>query len=75
MGCCGLQSLWTWRNFCYSRRIASIMLGGHKTHEMQLSRLNTLKHPKLVPSSGATELTVSATLKQKNSSIKGTEKP
>ncbi|KAJ9540382.1 hypothetical protein OSB04_026888 [Centaurea solstitialis] len=35
---------------------------------------NILKHPKLVPGGGATELTVSATLKQKSSSIEGMEK-
>lgn len=35
---------------------------------------NILKHPKLVPGGGATELTVSATLKQKSSSIEGIEK-
>lgn len=35
---------------------------------------NILKQPKLVPGGGATELTVSATLKQKSSSIEGIEK-
>ncbi|WVY97203.1 hypothetical protein V8G54_029354 [Vigna mungo] len=35
---------------------------------------NIIKNPKLVPGGGATELTVSATLKQKSSSIQGTEK-
>ncbi|KAI3822650.1 hypothetical protein L1987_10245 [Smallanthus sonchifolius] len=40
---------------------------------MSVSR-NILKHPKLVPGGGATELTVSATLKQKCSSIEGIEK-
>lgn len=35
---------------------------------------NILKHPKLVLGGGATELTVSATLKQKSSSIEGIEK-
>ncbi|KAI3748348.1 hypothetical protein L6452_11361 [Arctium lappa] len=35
---------------------------------------NILKHPKLVPGGGATELTVSATLKQKSSSMEGIEK-
>ncbi|RZC70458.1 hypothetical protein C5167_033573 [Papaver somniferum] len=35
---------------------------------------NILKNPKLVPGGGATELTVSATLKQKSSSIAGMEK-
>lgn len=35
---------------------------------------NILKHPKLVPGGGATELTVSATLKAKSSSIEGIEK-
>lgn len=35
---------------------------------------NILKNPKLVPGGGATELTVSATLKQKSSSIEGVEK-
>ncbi|KAK1320868.1 hypothetical protein QJS10_CPA03g00411 [Acorus calamus] len=35
---------------------------------------NILKNPKLVPGGGATELTVSATLKQKSSSIEGIEK-
>ncbi|KAI5316214.1 hypothetical protein L3X38_045390 [Prunus dulcis] len=35
---------------------------------------NVLKNPKLVPGGGATELTVSATLKQKSSSVEGIEK-
>ncbi|KAM7471315.1 hypothetical protein LguiA_009498 [Lonicera macranthoides] len=35
---------------------------------------NIIKHPKLVPGGGATELTVSATLKQKSSSVEGIEK-
>ncbi|THG03389.1 hypothetical protein TEA_026028 [Camellia sinensis var. sinensis] len=35
---------------------------------------NIIKHPKLVPGGGATELTVSATLKQKSQSIEGIEK-
>ncbi|KAK9937559.1 hypothetical protein M0R45_014338 [Rubus argutus] len=35
---------------------------------------NILKNPKLVPGGGAAELTVSATLKQKSSSIEGIEK-
>jgi hypothetical protein len=35
---------------------------------------NILKNPKLVPGGGASELTVSATLKQKSSSIEGIEK-
>ncbi|CAI0431716.1 unnamed protein product [Linum tenue] len=35
---------------------------------------NILKNPKLVPGGGATELTVSATLKQKSSSVEGIEK-
>lgn len=35
---------------------------------------NILKNPKLVPGGGATELTVSATLKQKSSSVEGVEK-
>lgn len=35
---------------------------------------NILKFPKLVPGGGATELTISATLKQKSSSIEGIEK-
>ncbi|XP_072954792.1 T-complex protein 1 subunit gamma [Typha angustifolia] len=35
---------------------------------------NILKNPKLLPGGGATELTVSATLKQKSSSIEGIEK-
>lgn len=35
---------------------------------------NIIKHPKLVPGGGATELTVSAALKQKSSSIEGIEK-
>lgn len=35
---------------------------------------NIIKIPKLVPGGGATELTVSATLKQKSSSIEGIEK-
>lgn len=35
---------------------------------------NIIKNPKLVPGGGATELTVSATLKQKSSSIEGIEK-
>ena len=35
---------------------------------------NIIKNPKLVPGGGATELTVSATLKQKSSSIEGVEK-
>ena len=35
---------------------------------------NIIKNPKLVPSGGATELTVSATLKQKSSSVEGIEK-
>ncbi|KAL5973578.1 T-complex protein 1 subunit gamma [Asimina triloba] len=35
---------------------------------------NILKNPKLVPGGGATELTVSATLKQKSSSIEGVGK-
>ena len=40
---------------------------------MSVSR-NIIKNPKLVPGGGATELTVSATLKQKSSSIEGIEK-
>ncbi|CAA2963156.1 T-complex protein 1 subunit gamma isoform X2 [Olea europaea var. sylvestris] len=35
---------------------------------------NIIKNPKLVPGGGATELTVSATLKQRSSSIEGIEK-
>ena len=35
---------------------------------------NILKNPKLLPGGGATELTVSATLKQKSSSVEGVEK-
>ncbi|VVA18879.1 PREDICTED: T-complex [Prunus dulcis] len=35
---------------------------------------NILNNPKLVPGGGATELTVSATLKQKSSSVEGIEK-
>lgn len=35
---------------------------------------NILKNPKLVPGGGATEMTVSAALKQKSSSIEGVEK-
>lgn len=35
---------------------------------------NIIKNPKLVPGGGATELTVSAMLKQKSSSIEGIEK-
>ena len=35
---------------------------------------NILKNPKLLPGGGATELTVSATLKQKSSSVEGLEK-
>ncbi|XP_019059084.1 PREDICTED: T-complex protein 1 subunit gamma-like [Tarenaya hassleriana] len=35
---------------------------------------NIIKNPKLVPGGGATELTVSATLKQKSSTIEGIEK-
>lgn len=35
---------------------------------------NMIKNPKLVPGGGATELTVSATLKQKSSSVEGIEK-
>lgn len=35
---------------------------------------NILKNPKLLPGGGATELTVSASLKQKSSSIEGVEK-
>ena len=35
---------------------------------------NILKNPKLLPGGGATELTVSAALKQKSSSIEGIEK-
>lgn len=35
---------------------------------------NIIKNPKLVPGGGATELTVSATLKQKSSSVEGIEK-
>ncbi|MED6119998.1 T-complex protein 1 subunit gamma [Stylosanthes scabra] len=35
---------------------------------------NIIKNPKLVPGGGGTELTVSATLKQKSSSIEGIEK-
>lgn len=35
---------------------------------------NIIKNPKLVPGGGATELTVSAALKQKSSSIEGIEK-
>ncbi|KAL9278021.1 hypothetical protein ACSQ67_024754 [Phaseolus vulgaris] len=35
---------------------------------------NIIKNPKLVPGGGATELTVSATLKQKSSSVQGIEK-
>ncbi|KAF5751773.1 T-complex protein 1 subunit gamma isoform X2 [Tripterygium wilfordii] len=40
---------------------------------MSLAR-NILENPKLVPGGGGTELTVSATLKQKSSSIEGIEK-
>ncbi|XP_043700719.1 T-complex protein 1 subunit gamma-like isoform X2 [Telopea speciosissima] len=40
---------------------------------MSVSR-NIIKNPKLVPGGGASELTVSATLKQKSSSIEGIEK-
>ncbi|KAI8528739.1 hypothetical protein RHMOL_Rhmol12G0170500 [Rhododendron molle] len=36
---------------------------------------NILKNPKLLPGGGATELTVSATLKQESQSIEGIEKP
>jgi T-complex protein 1 subunit gamma len=35
---------------------------------------NILKNLKLLPGGGATELTVSATLKQKSSSVEGVEK-
>ena len=35
---------------------------------------NIIKNPKLVPGGGGAELTVSATLKQKSSSIEGIEK-
>lgn len=35
---------------------------------------NIIKNPKLVPGGGAAELTVSAALKQKSSSIEGIEK-
>jgi len=35
---------------------------------------NIIKNPKLVPGGGATELTVSATLKQKSATIEGIEK-
>lgn len=35
---------------------------------------NILKNPKLLPGGGATELTVSAALKQKSSSVEGVEK-
>ena len=35
---------------------------------------NIIKNPKLGPGGGATELTVSATLKQKSSSVEGIEK-
>lgn len=35
---------------------------------------NIWKNPKLLPGGGATELTVSATLKQKSSSVEGVEK-
>ncbi|BBN69288.1 hypothetical protein Prudu_867S000100 [Prunus dulcis] len=35
---------------------------------------NILNNPKLVPGGGATELTVSATLKQNSSSVQGSEK-
>ncbi|KAI5326953.1 hypothetical protein L3X38_026349 [Prunus dulcis] len=35
---------------------------------------NILKNPKLGPAGGATQLTVSATLKQKSSSVEGIEK-
>ena len=35
---------------------------------------NIVKNPKLVPGGGATELTVSAILKQKSSSVEGIEK-
>lgn len=35
---------------------------------------NIIKNPKLVPGGGAAELTVSATLKQKSSSVQGIEK-
>ncbi|KAL6501702.1 T-complex protein 1 subunit gamma [Orobanche gracilis] len=35
---------------------------------------NIIKNPKLVPGGGATEMTVSATLKQKSSSVEGIEK-
>lgn len=35
---------------------------------------NIIKCPKLVPGGGATELTVSAMLKQKSSSVEGIEK-
>ncbi|KAL5224077.1 hypothetical protein ABZP36_010716 [Zizania latifolia] len=36
---------------------------------------NILKNPQLLPGGGATELTVSATLTQKSSSVEGVEKP
>ncbi|BBH04064.1 TCP-1/cpn60 chaperonin family protein [Prunus dulcis] len=39
-----------------------------------MSVAKILKNPKLVPGGGATELTVSATLKQKSSSVEGIEK-
>ncbi|XP_010464159.1 PREDICTED: T-complex protein 1 subunit gamma-like [Camelina sativa] len=40
---------------------------------MSVSR-NIIKNPKLLPGGGATELTVSATLKQKSATIEGIEK-
>lgn len=40
---------------------------------MSIAR-NIWKNPKLLPGGGATELTVSATLKQKSSSVEGVEK-
>ena len=41
--------------------------------DMSVAR-NIIKNPNLVPGGGATELTVSATLKQKSSSVQGIEK-
>ncbi|CAJ1976371.1 unnamed protein product [Sphenostylis stenocarpa] len=43
------------------------------TDAMSVAR-NIIKNPKLVPGGGASELTVSATLKQKSSSVQGIEK-
>ncbi|BBN68233.1 hypothetical protein Prudu_343S000100, partial [Prunus dulcis] len=59
----------------YRLKLAIEALRGRPMYEdaMSVAR-NILKNPKLGPAGGATQLTVSATLKQKSSSVEGIEK-